>query len=273
MEQKRKEVNYTNEKKEAKVQNSSTGLLKRSKNDKISKSMEKPSDSKKILKYVSEFQIKAQNIKRFEGNPYVSGDNIAEHLSRLARLLISIAPQLKVEFPDQQNLVEDVLVTLLIHDDDEVIDGFDIPTALKVHNAKDEEEVMKFEQSVSSLGEDGKKYLVPLFTSFRKKDSLVSKIAKALDNIAGNQLVIEQEIGLINPDQARFAIEYVEKVKGISKTIGSLIEAQIEQVIEYRKQALINLKNLPNNAERLLKIDILNHAFDKAKVNLPLGQL
>ena len=235
--------------------------------------MEKQADSQKILKYVSEFQTKAQNIKRYEGNPYVSGDNIAEHLSRLARLLISVAPQLRTEFPDRQNLIEDVLVTLLIHDDDEVIDGFDIPTALKVHNAKDEEEITKFEQSISSLGDESKNYLVPLFTSFRKKDSLAAKIAKALDNIAGNQLVIEQEIGLINPDQARFAIEYVEKVRGISKTIDSLIEAQIEQVVEYRKQALFNLKNLPNNAERLLEIDVLNHVLDKAKINLPLEQL
>lgn len=239
----------------------------------MAKYMEKKIDSQKILKYVSEFQTKAQNIKRYDGNPYVNGDNIAEHLSRLARLLISIAPQLKVEFPDEQNLIEEVLVTLIIHDDDEVIDGFDIPTALKVHNVKDEEEIKKFKQSISSLGEGGKDYLVPLFTSFRKKDFLAAKIAKALDNIAGNQLVIEQEIGLVNPDQARFAIEYVKKVEGISKTIDLLIKAQIEQVVEYRKQALISLKDLPNNAERLLKINVLNHILDKTKINLPLEQL
>jgi len=235
--------------------------------------MQKIYDSQKILEYVSEFQTKAQNIKRYEGNPYVKGDNIAEHLSRLARLLISITPQLKTEFPDKPSLIEETLVTLLIHDDDEVIDGFDIPTALKVHNAKDEEEVSKFEQAIASLGDDGKSYLIPLFTSFRKKNSLASKIAKALDNITGNQLVIEQEVGLINPDQARFAIEYIEKVKGISKTIDSLIEAQIKQITDYRKNTLINLKGLPNNAERLLKIDILKHTLDKAKINTPLEQL
>ncbi len=236
--------------------------------------MEKQVDSKNVLKYVSEFQTRAQSIKRYEGNPYVSGDNIAEHISRLARLLISIAPQLKIEFSDKPDLIEEVLVTLFIHDDDEVIDGYDIPTALKVHNMKDDEEIVKFEQSISSLGEGAKKYLVPFFTSFRKRDSLVAKISKALDNIAGNQLVIEQEIGLINPDQARFAIEYVEKVRGVSKTIDSLIEAQIEQVLEYRKQAIANLKSPPNSAEEmLLKIDVLNHSLDEAKINLPLEQL
>jgi hypothetical protein len=235
--------------------------------------MKRQNHYRDILNYVSEFQIKAQNIKRFEGNPYVNGDNIAEHLSRLARLLISIAPQIKKEFPDQNNIIEEILVTLPIHDDDEVIDGFDIPTALKVHNVKDKEEILKFEHSVSTLGEEGKNYLVPLFTSFRNKDTLIAKIAKALDNIAGNQLVIEQEKGLINPDQARFAIEYVEKVRGISKTIDNVIDAQIEQIVEYRKQALLNIKSLPENAERLLKIDILNHKLDKSKINLPLEQI
>lgn len=226
-----------------------------------------------ILEYVSEFQTRAEAVKRYEGNPYVDGDNVAEHLSRLARLLISIAPQLKVEFPDEKNLIEKVLVTLIIHDDDEVIDGFDIPTALKVHNAKDEEEIGKFDETISRLGDSARNYLTPLFTSFRSKDSLASKIAKALDNIAGNQLVIEQKVGLINPDQARFAIEYVEKVRGISKTIDLLIEAQIGQVVDYRKWALGNLKGLPPNAERLLKIDIQKHVLDKSKINLPIEEI
>ncbi len=235
--------------------------------------MDAKTNSLHILRYVSEFQTKAQNIKRFEGNPYVNGDNIAEHLSRLARLLISIAPQLKAEFPNEHDLIEKVLVTLLVHDDDEVIEGFDIPTAMKTHNAKDEDEIAKFEQSVSSLGNTGKEYLVPLFTSFRKKDTLAAKIAKALDNIAGNQLVVEQEVGLINPDQARFAIDYAEKVRGISNTTDALVDAQISQIVEYRKRALNNLKALPDNAERLLKIDILDHILDKSKINLPLEQL
>jgi 5'-deoxynucleotidase YfbR-like HD superfamily hydrolase len=228
---------------------------------------------KEILELSSDFQIKAQNIKRYEGNPYVVGDNIAEHLTRLSRLLISISSHLKDEFPNTENLIEDVLVTLLVHDDDEVIDGFDIPTAIKVHNSKDKEEIEKFEKSVSVLGEQTETYLTRLFTSFRKKDTLVAKISKALDNIAGNQLVIEQKIGLINPDQAKFAIEYVERVKGTSKIIDALIDTQIEQIKEYRKSALTNLENLPENASRLLKIDISEHVLDNTKINLPPDRL
>jgi len=233
-------------------------------------------NSKKTLEYVSEFQNKAQSIKRYEGNPYVNGDNIAEHLCRLNRLLITIAPHLKNEFPDRITLIEEVLVTLNIHDDDEIIDGFDIPTAIKVHNAKDGEEAEKFRLSISQLGDHIVNYLLPLFTAFRQKDSLAAKIAKTLDNIAGNQLVIEQKIGLINPDQARFAIEYVEKVKGVSKTTDSLIQSQIDQIIEYRKYAASHfdeLKSVPENARKLLDIDVLNHPLNKTKINVPLEQL
>lgn len=149
-------------------------------------------DALNTLNYVSNFQNKAQSIKRFVGNPYVEGDNIAEHLSRLARLLICVAPNLKTEFQDEKDLIENIMVSLLVHDDDEVIDGFDIPTAMKDHNIKDGEEIMKFDYSISNLADDNRKYLSDAFKSFRNKDSLFAKIAKALDNIVGNQLVIEQ---------------------------------------------------------------------------------
>src|SRR5438552_2224251 len=129
-------------------------------------------DAQKVLEFVSKFQTKAQEIKRFEGNPYVNGDNVAEHLSRLTRIVVYIAPHLKAEFPDKPNLIEELLVTLHIHDDDEVIDGIDIPTTMKVHNAKDDEEIAKFEKSISPLGTVGNNYLLPLFSSFRKRDSL-----------------------------------------------------------------------------------------------------
>ncbi len=234
------------------------------------------SEAKTILEFVSNFQDKAQSIVRYEGNPYVEGDSIAEHLSRLGKLLICIAPHLKKEFPENTLIVEEIFTCLFVHDDDEVIDGFDIPTAMKVHNVKDEEEIVKFKHSVHSLDDKTKESLTSAFTSFRKKDSLASKIAKALDNISGNQLVIEQKIGLINPDQAKFAVEYVEKVRGISKTIDILIDAQIDQIIEERinfLQDVEGLKKLPQKSEMFLKIDLTNHVLDKAKINIPLSDL
>jgi len=238
-------------------------------------------EATKILEFVSSFQTKAQNIKRYEGNPYVSGDNIAEHLSRVARLLICIAPDLKKEFPNEPSLVEETLICLLVHDDDEVIEGFDIPAPIKNHNTKDEEEIEKFKTSVSHLTGDTQKFLVSAFSSFRKKDSLAAKIAKVLDNISGNQLVIEQKTGLISPDQAKFAVEYVEKVRKISKTTDALIDAQIDQIIKFRDHLKHNPNELNNllepsliqKAKELLEVDILSYQLDKDKIFYPLNQL
>ncbi|MFA6270336.1 MAG: YfbR-like 5'-deoxynucleotidase [Candidatus Paceibacterota bacterium] len=240
------------------------------------------SDATKILEFVSNFQTKAQAIKRYEGNPYVEGDNIAEHLSRVARLLICIAPDLKKEFPNEPALIEETLVCLLVHDDDEVIDGFDIPAPIKSHNSKDDEEIEKFKEHVSKLTKETRDLLTSTFGSFRKKDTLFAKIAKVLDNISGNQLVIEQKIGLISPDQAKFAIEYAQKVKGVSKITDYIIDAQVAQIVEYRDYLKSNPDELNKingvsefieKAKELLQIDVLSHSLDKNKIFTPLNQL
>ncbi len=238
--------------------------------------IEQKNNAKNILGLVTYFQGRAEEVLRFEGNLLIKGDNVAEHTARLARLVLYISPQLKTEFSDQPTLVEDVLTTVMIHDDDEIIDGFDIPTTQKNHNAKDADEIRKFADSVASLDTETKTHLVSLFGSFRKKDTLAAKIAKVLDNITGNQVVIEQRLALINPNQARFAIEYLEKVRGVSRTTDALIDAQIEQVLESRKSMLHDqdfLKTVPENAVRLLEIDITDYQIDMDKINIPLEDL
>lgn len=241
-------------------------------------------DMRKILDLVANFQVEAQKILRYEKNPFVDGDSIAEHLARAARLLVYITPNLKKEFPDQPGLVEEIFSCLLVHDDDEIIAGFDIPTAIKVHNEHDGEEISQFAEAVSGLPVHTRDFLISRFSSFRNRDTLAAKIAKALDNISGNQLVIEQRIGLINPDSARFCIEYAEKVKGISKTIDALVSAQVEQVVEFRKkltddkakmEEIQKTLGLPDTKklEELLAIDIITHVLDKSKVYTPIDQL
>jgi 5'-deoxynucleotidase YfbR-like HD superfamily hydrolase len=218
-------------------------------------------DMRKVLDLTAEFQGKAQQIFRYDKNPFVVGDSIAEHLARVLRLLTYITPNLLVEFPEEPSLVQKVFSCLVVHDDDEIIEGFDVPTAIKVHNEQDGEEIRKFSEAVSALPGLSREFLINRFSSFRKRDTLASRIAKALDNIAGNQLVIEQG-GLVNPDSARFCIEYAMKVKGVSKTTDALADAQIEQIIEWRK-----------NAKRLLEIDVETHTLDKSKVYTPIDQL
>lgn len=230
----------------------------------------------RVLEHVSSFQLPAQRIRRYEGNPYVQGDSIAEHIARAVRMLIYVAPQLKKEFPAEPSLIEDTLVALIVHDDDEIIDGYDIPTSEKVHNANDEEEIGKFTAAVADLGEESATFVIHAFSAFRRKSTLAARIAKVLDNITGNQLVIEQKVGLVNPDQARFGLEYLEKVKGVSRTTDALIDAQITQIITIRESLRHSpefLTHLPPDAVTLLEIDIRSHTLDRSKVNMSLEQL
>lgn len=241
-------------------------------------------DMRAVLDLTAHFQKEAEKILRYDKNPFVKGDSIAEHLARAARLLTYIAPGLKEEFPDQPSLIGDIFVCLMVHDDDEIIVGFDIPTAIKNHDVNNDEEISAFVQAVSGLSDDRQKFLIDTFSSFRNKSSLAAKIAKAIDNITGNQLVIEQGIGLVNPDSARFCIEYAQKVTGVSKVIDALVSAQIEQVVEGREklksdqleiERIGKIFNLPDTSkvEELLNIDVMSHVLNKNKVYTTIAEL
>jgi 5'-deoxynucleotidase YfbR-like HD superfamily hydrolase len=241
-------------------------------------------DMREVLDLTAHFQTEAEKILRYEQNPFVEGDSIAEHLARAARLLTYLTPGLKEEFPEEPSLVGDIFVCLMVHDDDEIIEGFDIPTAIKNHDVKNDEEISAFAEAVSTLSNERQNFLVSTFSSFRNKSSLAAKIAKALDNITGNQLVIEQKIGLINPDSARFCIEYAQKVTGVSKVIDELVVAQIQQVVEGREQLKVNeqeilkisgVSNLPDASKikELLGVDVMDHVLDKSKVYTSLSEL
>ncbi len=250
-----------------------------------------PMKPREILDFVGDFSTRAGKIKRFEAHPYVDGDSLAEHLHRLQRLLVCIAPYLKEEFPEEKDLVEQVSMILSLHDDDEIIVGYDVTTQLKDHNASSEGEVASFEEAVYKLGEKSREFMTPMFTAFRNKSSLPANIAKALDNLAGNQVLVEQKFALLNPNCAKFTIDYGEKVKGASKATDALIDTQIAQIVEYRThlcthpeeiEALIMPLNISDPKEKmrviekaktLLEIDVLQHVWDKDQTLIPLDKL
>lgn len=239
---------------------------------------------REVLDLVEFFQTRGQKVIRYKKNPFVDGDNVIEHLARVARLLVYISSDLQREFSDQTTLIQEIFTCLIVHDDEEIIDGFDVSTVTKVHDVDNDAEIKKFSSNISTLSARTQEVLVEAFSSFRHKSSLPAKIAKAIDNITGNQLVIEQRIGLINPDSARFCIEYAQKVTGTSKVIDALIQAQIEQVLEGRaklkadKEELMRISNasgLPDTSkiEELLDVDVMTHTLDKDKAYTPLVEL
>jgi hypothetical protein len=221
---------------------------------------------KNVLQTTSVFQNGAQDVLRYENNIYVDGDNVAEHIARGCRLIAYISPLLLEEFPKEKNLIQDIFSTFVVHDDDEIIDGKDIVTYNKAHNVKDNKEIEMFFQSTNNLDKSIKMYIQDMFKSFRHKDSLAAKISKQIDNIVGNQLVIEQKIGLISHRIAKFAIDYVTKVRELSgsSTMMKLIDAQIQQVHEERKIIISN--------EELLD-DLLTNYIKKNSQNLSLAEL
>lgn len=239
---------------------------------------------REILDLVEFFQTRGQKVMRYKKNPFVEGDSVVEHLARVARLLVYISPDLQKEFPDQTTLIQEIFMCLIIHDDEEIIDGFDESTVTKVHDADNDSEIKKFSSNISTLSTHTQEVLVDAFSSFRYKSSLPAKIAKAIDNITGNQLVIEQKVGLINPDSARFCIEYAQKVTGTSKVIDTLVQAQIQQVLEGReklkadKQEILRISEASglsgtSKIEELLGVDVMTHVLDKNKVYTPIAEL
>lgn len=237
-----------------------------------------------ILELVSNFQNEAQRVRRFDANPFVCGDNIAEHIARGVRLIAYIAPKLINEFPEEKNLIEDLLFTFIIHDDDEILSGRDITTFIKSHNVNDNSEVAQFTHAVSSLDKNTREFLISRFSAFRNKSSFGAKLAKQIDNIIGNQLVIEQKVGLIAPYSAKFVVDYVTKVRELSgsKTMQSLVDAQIQQVKTIREELncdskqvrLLLLKYIELNKLKIKIKDLLPKAVFLLKVDyLSIGEI
>lgn len=250
-------------------------------------------DAKSILAKVSQFQLRAESIMRYEGNPYVEGDNIAEHQSRCIRIAAYIMPHLLFEF-DEPCLAGEIYATLLFHDDDEILEGFDIITSKKEHNVKDKEEVKNLDLAMTEVNKKTKEYVVSLFRNFRARETLASKIAKVIDNLAGNQLVYEQKLGVIAPDSVKFAIWYInnEKVRGVSKTTDTILDAHTQMFYDYRKfvetneQEIVKLAELAHKQtgcnksvsemrdiiRRLLKIKIENYELKQEDIDKPLWE-
>lgn len=248
-----------------------------------------------ILEATSDFQLGAEKVERFVGCPYVDGDNVALHTARSVRMAIYAMPFILKEFSDHSdigNLAENIFATILIHDDEEIAQGFDIISPLKNHNADIQEEIDLVKNKMKNLPIASSAYVIKLFSSFRKRDTLYSKISKVIENLASNQLVIEQKLGLVTPDSTKFAIDFVDKFRGTSKTTDLLVGAQITQIIDYRNFAKDNENeidllidksfkqegcklskdDLKILIKKLLEIDMSSHQLDRSKVQFNVWQ-
>jgi 5'-deoxynucleotidase YfbR-like HD superfamily hydrolase len=251
-------------------------------------------NAKATLDLTSKLHLSAERVKRFHNNPHVlDGDSIASHLSRICRLAAYILPTLLDEFKEhaeEKNLREGLLLMCLFHDDDEIIAGKDEITFTKQHNVHDDHEIAAFKQAHQELGTLTADILSNYFEQFRHKSTLTAKIAKVLDNLVGNQVAIEHKIGMVNPDYALICIEYVEKVKGVSQTTDALIDQQIEEIRQLRRELQQSSELLShlaytlkergyghhddifNNMTKLLRVDIDQYELNPDNVYIPVWE-
>lgn len=254
--------------------------------------------AKHTLDITSEFQLGAEAVVRFEGSPHVVGDTVADHLARCFRLAAYLMPYLLEECAqgDEREGFEAGLYTaLLFHDDDEIVIGYDIPTPLKTHNIKDDQEVEDLRQRLADLNEAQRAYVLKPFQQFRARDTVLAKVAKVIDRVTANQVVVEQVIGVLAPDNARFAIEYIngDMVRGASETTDILLDAQTQQIYDVRekysqdKQLRVDLaEKIVQNPQcskstdeleqimvRLLDVDLNSYTWSKDRINTPLWEL
>ncbi|OGI67126.1 hypothetical protein A2823_01705 [Candidatus Nomurabacteria bacterium RIFCSPHIGHO2_01_FULL_41_91] len=249
----------------------------------------------RILDTASDFHLGAEKVLRFVGDPNVDGDNIAEHTARAMRLAVYAMPFILVEFagdPEIKNLAENIYATILVHDDEEIEQGFDIISPKKKHNVRDEEEIELVNKKMKKLPAASRHYVINLFSAFRKRNTLASKIAKVFDNLSGNQVVLEQKLSIVGPDAARFTVYFIDRTRGASKITDLLINAQIKQVLEYREFSKNNISEIKMLAKKvitqegcklsiseleklikkLLNIEVLSHPLNKEKVSMKIWE-
>jgi 5'-deoxynucleotidase YfbR-like HD superfamily hydrolase len=248
-----------------------------------------PEDAKNIIEVTTDMHLGAEKVERYVGNPHVEGDNLAEHTSRMARMAVYIMPFILEEFKNHSEigtLAQDIYATIITHDDDEVAQGYDIITVTKNHNSRNQEEIDFVKEKIKNLPPQSFELEMRLFSDFRKKDTLASRITKALDNITGNQLVYEQKMELVSPDGAKFLIWYAENVRGISRTTDMLVDSQIQRTLAYRNFAKnsdseidllteialqqegcnIGRSEMKDLVKRLLAVDLDSYELDKNRV-------
>ena len=231
------------------------------------------------------------------GMPHISGDTVAEHLARCLRLAAYLMPFLQAELghlPGHELFGELLYTTLLFHDDDEIVAGHDIPSPLKQHNSKDEQEIEDLRRSLGVLTPTQQQYALKPFAEFRARQTVIAGVAKVIDRVTANQLIIEQKLCLVAPDSAKYALEYIRDplVVHKSKTTDVLLEAQTRQIVDERNKikndeafivetarSISNDQRCSKTADqmtetikRLLVIDLDSYSYHQEDIMKPLWE-
>lgn len=266
--------------------------------------------ARETLEYVSEMSLGGAKVGRFESNPHVfRKDNVLEHIGRMARAAAAVLPLLRAEFADEPEVLEALWllpVVVTLHDDEEILQGADITTFQKAHDIENDKEIelVKAHLASCNLHSSQQEFLLNAFATFRNRDKatpalcLVGYIAKVLDNLIGNQLVIEDELGMVQPDSVLFCRDYIRKFKGkvqykgrVCETTDALIEAQEQQMVEIRLHlqsekeierlakfhatrlgGAVSEEKLAQHIRAQLSVSLDTHQYNKDRVGVPVWE-
>lgn len=259
-----------------------------------------PEEALQTLQYVSDMSVQGDTVMRYLGNPHVTRkDSVNEHIARITRFATIIRPLLKAEFAHDPVMLEELnhLQTVVcVHDDEEILQRADIATFAKQHDVDNDKEIALIRAHLRSLTAAERDYVIRYFTFFRKRKELegapkkLADIAKVLDNLVGNQLAIEERVGLIQPDYAICCLEYIRPYAGqVCKTIDSFIQAQLKQIWDIRasmhtdgtigRLATLWAGEQKDTHDALivriraqLAVNLNTHTFDKARCYVPVWE-
>lgn len=248
------------------------------------------------LEIVSQHQLIDQSLKRYEGDPNVSGDDTAQHIARVGKLAAFLMPFILSEFPESNNLEAEIYRQIILHETDETINNIEVTAAKGYRDHYSSEEVQNsisgVRHALDSLSEKQIEYVVSAVERFKERKGLPALIVKVLDRVAGSMLVCEQGIGVIHPDSILFSKEYLLAFKGKSGSVvmDNLIVVMIERLRGRRDNLKNNKSEIEELArdlsiqcdrsrgelieimERLLQIDLDNHEYSRERVITPIWE-
>ncbi len=239
-----------------------------------------------ILRVSSSLQVWAQKSRRFVGNPHVDGDTVAEHVDRMTRIAVMTLPALWKEFPDKKDELCPLVPMIVVHEMGEMSVHGDVAAFIKDYGAIESRELQTVKSYTERLPKDSGEFILQLYNEHEDQHSLVAKLTKAFDRLATTAPVIEQKIGVIQPDYAKLSVEYVQKQLGVSNTTDKLIKAQINRILRLRKkwrtrEELIRLaetfadtwgtpEELFNIFKLMLSIDLKNYTANRERAYIPI---
>lgn len=189
---------------------------------------------KKIYNFVHELRS-LKEIERYSNNPFVKRkDVVASHSFRAETFPILLFDQFSQERLNPLRILE----LLHIHDWVEMESSKVEALGFRDRNAKAAREAKMWKKLIAKFSVSEWKRVRDLLKEMMNQETRESKVAKALENLESNMHVIEEVKPISDSEHRQRTIDYIERRRGISKTIDSLINLQLSEIESVSKKRI-----------------------------------